>query len=96
MFKELNPILHSPLRLAVISLLSGVECADFTFLRQKSGATAGNLSVQIEKLSAAGYIKVEKKFNGKMPQTVCRITDAGRSAMEIYVDALQSYIKTEL
>lgn len=92
MFKDLNPILHSTLRLAVISLLSGVESADFTYLREKSGATAGNLSVQIEKLRHAGYITVEKKFRGKMPQTVCRITDSGRNAMVEYVNALSTYV----
>lgn len=92
MFKELNPILHSPLRLAVISLLSGVESADFTFLKQKSGATAGNLSVQIDKLQTAGYISVEKGYKGKMPQTTCKITEQGRIAFMEYIDSLSSYI----
>ena len=83
MFKELNPLLHSELRLAVVSILIGVE----------SGATAGNLSVQLDKLAKAGYIEVEKTFRGKIPCTVCRITDAGRDAFADYVEALQSYIK---
>ena len=93
MFKELNPLLHSELRLAVMSVLIGVESADFVFLRQQTGATAGNLSVQLDKLSKAGYIVVEKTFRGKLPCTVCRITDAGRDAFEEYVEALQTYIK---
>lgn len=93
MFKELNPLLHSELRLAVMSVLIGVESADFVFLRQQTGATAGNLSVQLDKLAKAGYIDVEKSFRGKMPRTVCRITDAGRNAFVEYVEALQSYIK---
>ena len=93
MFKELNPLLHSELRLAVRSVLIGVESADFVFLRQQTGATAGNLSVQLDKLAKAGYIDVEKSFRGKMPRTVCRITDAGRNAFAEYVEALQSYIK---
>ena len=93
MFKELNPLLHSELRLAVMSVLIGVESADFVFLRQQTGATAGNLSVQIDKLAKAGYIDVEKSFRGKMPRTVCRITDTGRNAFAEYVEALQSYIK---
>ena len=93
MFKELNPLLHSELRLAVMSVLIGVESADFVFLRQQTGATAGNLSVQLDKLSKAGYIDVKKTFRGKMPCTVCRITDAGRDAFEEYVEALQTYIK---
>lgn len=93
MFKELNPLLHSELRLAVISILIGVESADFVFIRQQTGATAGNLSVQLDKLAKAGYIKVEKTFRGKKPCTVCRITAAGRDAFAEYVEALQSYIR---
>ena len=89
MFKELNPLLHSELRLAVVSILIGVESADFVFIRQQTGATAGNLSVQLDKLAKAGYIEVEKTFRGKIP---C-ITDAGRDAFADYVEALQSYIK---
>ena len=93
MFKELNPLLHSELRLAVMSILLGVEEADFVFIREQTGASAGNLSVQIDKLQKAGYITVEKTFRGKMPCTVCRITAAGRDAFAEYVEALQSYIK---
>lgn len=93
MFRELNPLLHSELRLAVMSILIGVEEADFVFLRQETGATAGNLSVQLDKLAKAGYIEIEKGFRGKMPRTVCRMTDVGRDAFEEYVEALQSYIK---
>ena len=92
MFKELNPLLHSELRLAVMSVLLSVESADFVFLRKQTGATAGNLSVQIDKLQRAGYIEVEKSFRGKMPCTVCRMTDTGREAFAEYVDALKSYI----
>ena len=93
MFKELNPLLHSELRLAVMSVLIGVESADFVFLRQQTGATAGNLSVQLDKLAKAGYIDIEKTFRGRMPCTLCRITDTGRNAFVEYVEALQSYIK---
>ena len=92
MFKELNPLLHSELRLAVMSVLISVESADFVFLRERTKATAGNLSVQIDKLHKAGYITVEKSFRGKMPRTTCRITDVGVSAFEEYVEALRSYI----
>lgn len=90
--KELDPLLHSQLRLAVISILMNVVEADFVYLREKTESTAGNLSVQIEKLSNAGYIAVEKGFSGRKPRTVCRITDKGRKAFEDYVDALRSYI----
>lgn len=92
MLRELNPLLHSELRLAVMSILIGVESADFVFLRKQTGATAGNLSVQIDKLQRAGYIEVEKSFRGKIPCTVCRMTDTGREAFAEYVDALKSYI----
>ncbi len=92
MFKELNPLLHSELRLAVMSLLISVEEADFVYIRQNTGATAGNLSVQIDKLSKAGYVEVTKTFRGKMPCTICKITPAGIKAFEEYVDALKSYI----
>ncbi len=93
MFKELNPLLHSELRLAVVSILIGVERADFVYLREQTGATAGNLSVQLDKLAKAGYIGIEKSFRDKKPRTVCRITDVGRDAFAEYVDALKSYIK---
>lgn len=92
MFKELNPLLHSELRLAVMSVLLSVESADFVFLREQTGATAGNLSVQIDKLQQAGYISVEKGFQGKKPRTTCTITEQGISAFDEYVAALKSYI----
>ena len=93
MFKELNPLLHSELRLAIMSILLGVEEADFVFIREQTGATAGNLSVQIDRLQKAGYIEVEKGFRGKMPRTVCRITRTGIDAFEEYVEALKGYIQ---
>lgn len=93
MFKELNPLLHSELRLGVMSILISVESADFTYIRKETGATAGNLSVQLEKLSQAGYITIEKGFNGKMPRTTCSITKKGIEAFREYVDALQTYIR---
>ena len=92
MFKELNPLLHSELRLGVMSILISVEEADFTYLKQETKATAGNLSVQIDKLSKAEYIEVIKTFKGKMPCTLCRITPNGVEAFEEYVEALKTYI----
>ena len=94
MYPKLDPVLHSELRLAVISLLAGVESADFTSIKKQTGATSGNLSVQIDKLSAAGYIAVEKGFKGKMPCTTCSITPAGLEAFRSYVEALKEYIST--
>ncbi|MBE6243305.1 MAG: transcriptional regulator [Bacteroidales bacterium] len=93
MFKKLDPLLHSELRLAVVSVLVNLEEADFVYLREATGATAGNLSVQLDKLSEAGYISVEKTFEGKKPRTICRITPVGLNAFESYVDALKSYLK---
>lgn len=93
MFKKLDPLLHSELRLAVMSLLVELEEADFVYLRETTHATAGNLSVQLDKLSEAGYISVEKTFEGKKPRTLCRITPVGLQAFENYVDALKSYLK---
>ena len=94
MYPKLDPVLHSELRLAVISLLAGVESADFTYIKKQTGATSGNLSIQIDKLSAAGYIAVEKGFKGKMPCTTCSITPAGLEAFRGYVEALKEYIST--
>lgn len=92
MLKQLDPLLHSELRLAVVSILVGAESADFTYLREQTGATAGNLSVQLDKLQKAGYVDVEKTFKGKMPRTAVKLTTAGADAFARYVDALKSYI----
>ena len=93
MLPKLDPLLHSELRLAIISLLAGVDEADFSYLKEQTGASAGNLSVQIDKLAEAGYIAVEKGFRGKMPRTVCRITPTGTDAFRAYVKALKKYLK---
>jgi DNA-binding transcriptional ArsR family regulator len=92
MFRELDPLLHSQLRLAIMSILIGSDVADFVFIRETTGSTAGNLSVQIEKLREAGYIKVVKSFKGRMPRTTCKITPAGIKAFESYVTSLKDYI----
>lgn len=96
MFKDLDPILHSQLRLAVISLLISVREAEFVFLKEKTGATAGNLSVQIQKLKDVGYIEVVKQFKDNYPQTMCRITPEGVRAFEVYVKNLKEYLGTGL
>jgi hypothetical protein len=93
-FKDLDPLLHSQLRLAIVSLLIGVEVAEFTYLREQTGATAGNLSVQITKLKEAGYIEVTKSFSNNYPQTLCKITLVGRNKFIEYVNALKGYINT--
>jgi DNA-binding transcriptional ArsR family regulator len=92
MFKDLDPILHSQLRLAVMSLLISVKEAEFTFLKEQTNSTAGNLSVQIQKLKEAGYIDVIKQFKDNYPQTICKITAPGIKAFEVYVKNLQTYL----
>lgn len=90
--KNLDPILHSQLRLAVMSVLMNVEEADFVYLKQQTESTSGNLSIQLDKLAAAQYITIEKGFQGKKPRTTCRVTDTGRQAFATYVDALKEYL----
>ena len=91
MMKELDPLLHSQLRLAIMSILLSVEEADFVYLKEKTESTAGNLSVQLDKLSTAGYIKKETDSSGTKPRTICKMTDIGREAMQKYVEALKTY-----
>ena len=93
MLRDLDPLLHSQLRLGVMSLLMSLEHAEFTFLKEKTNSTAGNLSVQIDKLAEAGYISIEKGFKGKNPLTTCRVTRKGIEAFESYVKSLKDYIK---
>ncbi|WP_296622559.1 transcriptional regulator [Marivirga sp.] len=93
MFEPLDPLLHSQLRLAVMSLLMNAAEADFNLIKEKTNATSGNLSVQLNKLKNAGYIKVHKTFKDNYPHTTCRITEKGIDAFEIYLNALRSYIK---
>lgn len=95
MFKELDPILHSQLRLAVMSLLISVKEAEFTFIKEKTNSTAGNLSVQVQKLKEAGYIEVNKKFKDNYPQTTCKVTRKGIEAFEDYVKVLQDYLQVK-
>ena len=95
MFEPLDPLLHSELRLAIMSLLVSAEEAEFPYIKEQTGATAGNLSGQIDKLSAAGYIEVEKTFKGKRPCTICRITSEGLKAFEDYVKAIKSYLQVK-
>ena len=93
MFKDLDPLLHSQLRLSVVSLLVGVKEAEFAYLKDKTNSTAGNLSVQISKLAEAGYVDVVKSFRDNYPLTTCRITKKGIKAFETYVDNLKQYIQ---
>lgn len=91
-FKKLDPLLHSQLRLAIMSLLISLESADFVFIREKTQATAGNLSVQLDKLEKANYITITKSFRGKRPLTTSKITSKGIDSFQAYVNALKGYI----
>jgi predicted transcriptional regulator len=95
MFNDLDPLLHSQLRLAIVSLLMNYKEANFIFIKNKTNATDGNLSVQINKLKDAGYIEVERKFRDNYPETVCKITDKGIAAFEQYVKNLKTYLKVK-
>ena len=89
---ELNPVIHGKLRLALLSLLAGVEEAEFTWLRAKTGSTDGNLGAQLQKLEDAGYVKVKKRFVERKPQTLYRMTETGRTALAEYVRALKELL----
>jgi DNA-binding MarR family transcriptional regulator len=95
MFKELDPLLHSQLRLAIMSVLVSVDKAEFRYIQEKTVATSGNLSVQLQKLKEAGYIKVIKQFKDNYPQTICKITPQGIKAFENYVNTIMGYLKPE-
>jgi DNA-binding transcriptional ArsR family regulator len=95
MFKDLDPILHSQLRLAIVSLLVSVKEAEFTYIKEQTSASAGNLSVQLQKLKEAGYVEIEKQFKDNFPLTTCRLTPKGLKAFEDYVKVLKSYINVK-
>lgn len=92
MFKDLDPILHSQLRLAIVSLLIGLEEAEFVYLKEKTNTSAGNLSLQLDKLKKAGYVTISKGFKGSYPVTTCKITQEGIQAFEKYVNDIKQYI----
>jgi DNA-binding MarR family transcriptional regulator len=94
-FRELDPVLHSQLRLAVVSILMRVLTAEFSYLIDKTGATRGNLSVQLKKLEEAGYIEITKSFRNNYPLTTSKLTQQGREAFEAYVDSLKDYLKSD-
>ncbi len=95
MLPTLDPLLMSELRLSIMSILMRVEEADFLYIKEVTGATAGNISVQLDKLSMAGYIEIEKGFAGKRPRTVCRVTQKGEEAFLAHFEALKSYLPKE-
>ncbi len=92
MFKDLDPILHSQLRLSIVSILMTVDEANFTYIKETTKATSGNISIQIKKLQEAGYIQVKKSFMNNYPNTTVSITTKGIKAFESYVKDLNKYI----
>lgn len=93
MFKELDPLLHSQVRLAIMSILIGVKSAQFSFFLENIKTTKGNLSFQLSKLKEAGYVKIKKSFKGNYPLTTCMITDKGIDAYETYINSISEYFK---
>jgi DNA-binding MarR family transcriptional regulator len=91
-YREIDDVIHGRVRLTVMAYLSGAGSADFTQLRDKTGVTDGNLSVNIRKLEEAGYVDIEKKFVGRRPQTLCHLTDVGRSAWITYLERMQDML----
>jgi len=91
-FTPLDPVIHSQVRLAVLSILASAAEADFNFLKSATGATDGNLSTHLAKLEEAGYIRIKKSFQGKKPLTKCLLTERGRAALSRYVEALEDYL----
>jgi len=92
MYSELDPVLNTPVRLAVVSVLMKTKQADFNYLMEFTNTTQGNLSHQIKKLNEANYIEVIKTFKGNYPQTICRLTEKGRMAFEKYVEDIKKYL----
>jgi DNA-binding transcriptional ArsR family regulator len=93
MFNDLDPVLHSQVRLAIMSILISVKTAEFSFLLENINTTKGNLSFQLNKLKEAEYIKIKKSFKGNYPLTTCEITDKGINAYEAYVNTISEYFK---
>lgn len=87
-----DDIIHGRLRLGVMAYLSAVDPASFPELIEKTGATNGNLSTHLTKLETAGYIRQEKGYNGKRPQTLVHLTKEGRKAWLDYLDAMRSLL----
>ncbi|MFC1583840.1 winged helix-turn-helix domain-containing protein [Candidatus Neomarinimicrobiota bacterium] len=86
---DLDPVIHSRIRLALMTTLASLESADFNYLKKLTGATDGNLSTHLSRLEAAGHIKLKKGYRGKRPLTTCYMTPAGRTAFERYLDQLK-------
>jgi len=90
---ELDRLIHEPARLLIVTVLATVESADFLFLQRETDLTKGNLSAHLSKLENTGYVNIEKTFKGKLPLTVCKLTESGRDAFEKYRQQMQNFIE---
>jgi DNA-binding transcriptional ArsR family regulator len=95
MLNELDPLLHSQLRLAIMSLLVSLREAEFVYLKEKTKASAGNLSLQLDKLKEAGYVEIIKTFKNNYPLTKCKVTRKGIKAFEQYINDIKGYLHLE-
>ena len=89
---KLDPVVHAPIRLAILSVLVTIKSAGFSYLKETIGTTDGNLSTHLSKLESSGYISIDKKFVGKKPQTICSITEAGRIALSNHLEQLENIV----
>jgi DNA-binding transcriptional ArsR family regulator len=96
MFRDLDPILHSQVRLAVMSLLVGIKSAEFSYLLECTQTSKGNLSFQLGKLKEAGYVDIKKSFRGNYPLTTCEITERGAEAFENYIESISGYLNKDI
>ncbi|MDP4237310.1 MAG: transcriptional regulator [Bacteroidota bacterium] len=92
-YQNIDDVIHSRIRLAIMSVLVTVDEAEFTYLREKVGATDGNLGMHLKKLEDAKYIKVRKNFVDRKPVTHYKLTAIGRKAFALYIDSLEQLIK---
>jgi DNA-binding MarR family transcriptional regulator len=90
---DVDRLIHEPSRSIILAILSAVESADFLYLQRETGLTKGNLSVHLSKLEEAGYISIEKTYRGKVPLTLCRVTDDGRKAFDAYRNQLKQFVE---
>lgn len=92
---NVDRLLHEPSRALIVAILAAVESADFLYLQRETGLTKGNLSAHLSKLEEAGYVHIEKTYRGKIPLTLCRLTEAGRRAFEAYRKQLKQFLESE-
>ena len=91
---NLDRLIHEPARLMIVTILSGVDEADFLYLQRETGLTKGNLSSHLSKLEGGGYVEINKTYRGRLPLTLCKLTDEGMLAFKAYYKQMRSFINT--